>query len=138
MLVTPSELEEDRIKSTTGLMTGGSSPAPEEVGFSVLYLSSVNFGKIFLSRAGSLEDGGMNDVFAVNFFGSGHSGVRWSSEVVVLSCTLGRLALLCAACFEELCLLCDFEFVSFGMSALNLRVSDVRLLLRDASSIWFP
>ena len=50
--VTPSELEEDRIKSTTGLMTG-SSP------------------------------------------GSGHSGVRLSSEVVVLSCTLGRLALFC-------------------------------------------
>ena len=133
--ITPPELDDDRVRSTTGLISFGS--APEKVGCSVVNIPSVNFGAILLCLAASFEGGGTTDVFADNLFALGDRVARSSSKVVVvvLSCILGLLVLFCPACFVELCWLCDFEFVSFGMSALNLTVPDVRLLLSDMANI---
>ena len=132
--ITPPKLDDDRVRSTTGLISFGSGP--EKVGCSVVNIPSVNFGAILLSLAGSFEGGATTDVFADNLFALGDSVARSSSEVVVvLSCILGLLVLFYPACFVELCWLCDFEFVSFGMSALNLKVPDVRLLLSDMANI---
>ena len=74
--ITPPELDDDKVRSATGLIGFGS--APEKVGCSVVNLSSVNFGAIFLNRAGSFEGGGITDVFADNLFALGDNGARSS------------------------------------------------------------
>ena len=103
VIVSPAELDDDRVWSTIGLFGFGS--APEKVDCSVVNLPSVNFGAIFLNLAGSFEGGSKTDVFADNLFTYGDSGARSSSEVVVvLSYILGLLVLFCPACFVELCL----------------------------------
>ena len=64
--VTLPELDDDRVRSTIGLIGFGS--APEKVGCSVVNLPSVKFGAIFFNLACCFEGCCITDVFAASVF----------------------------------------------------------------------
>ena len=100
--ITPPELDGDSVRSTTGLILFWAALFATVL--SSVALSSVAFGEIFLSLAGSIEDDDVDDVCTVNLLALGDSHVRSTSDVVILSCTLGLLFLFWPCGFEKLCL----------------------------------
>ena len=70
--ITPPELDEDSVRSTTGLILFLAAPVATVL--SSVALSSVAFGAIFFSLAGSFEDDVVDDLCAVNLLALGDSG----------------------------------------------------------------